>query len=128
MTTSLTGRACNLFSLERLKKSHGTRVIYAIHNRAAITFPSEELRQPAPLAANAGKDVPLLIQNGVRIIEEIVLGTLKGRNPRHPFRVRLFVSDTLQAYAQNAYAWLISQHASGVPPRRKNNANFVHHG
>src|SRR5215471_16892411 len=68
MTTSLTGRACNLFSLERLKKSHGTRVIYAIHNRAGITFPSEELRQPAPLAANAGNDVPLLIQNSVRIL------------------------------------------------------------
>src|SRR5262249_52042310 len=35
------------------------------------------------------------------------------RNPRHPFRVRSSVGYT-QAYAKNAYAWLISQHASGV--------------
>src|SRR5262245_16715644 len=31
-----------------------------------------------------------------------------------PFGVRSFASDKLQAYAKNAYAWLMSQHASGV--------------
>jgi len=54
------------------------------------------------------------LAGGTRFCVPLEHGSERCEDSSHPCRGADLASDTSQAYAKNAYAWLMSQHASGV--------------